>query len=392
MDKSKNKPGRRPRLDRAAAARITAAVRGAVTGSATGPVTAAPLPASDDPAVPPQVPVATVTVPVAGAPVVTANGPVANSVAKTVLDPVANTAPGAGAATTPVSARNSDPSARTLDPSRHVAKPAVMSQALVTQSLRRGRALPYAPASAAAQRQNWDGLRPVAVDSAALERNLIITAARAEPAHAAFDVLRTKMMQAITDKGWRRVAITSPTKGCGKSFTALNLAVAFSRYQSQRTVLLDLDLRQPALARRLGINAPGSIGDMLRGQVSPQAHLARFGDNPYHIGPHVALGLNDRPEDYASELFLDTRTSEVIARIEADFVPDVMLFDMPPALAYDDAIALKAQFDCVLMVVGGGVTTPKDLRESVQRLGEDMPILGMVLNKADGVDLTAYTY
>lgn len=356
MDRRNDKPGRRQRLDRAAAARIKAEVRRTLQAAsgATPPAPAEKPAEADD------------VVMQAPRPAVNDQHPAAPA-AEAWQD-------------TPA------PQAEVL------AISAERLPALAAQPVKRGRAAPRSPVTGIELRRNWQALREVAVDTAALERNLIITAARAEPAHAAFDVLRTKMLQAMADRGWRRVAITSPTKGCGKSFTALNLAVALSRYHSQRTVLLDLDLRQPALSRRLGIAAPGAIGDMLRGQVSPKAHLARFGDNSLNIGQHVALGLNDRAENYAAELFLEPRTSEVLAQIEADYAPDVMLFDMPPALAHDDAIALKAQFDCVLMVVGGGVTTPKDLRESVQRLGEDMPILGMVLNKADGVDLTGYTY
>lgn len=240
--------------------------------------------------------------------------------------------------------------------------------------------------------RNWQILREIPVDIAVLERHLIITAARQDPIHGAFDVLRTRMLQAMASKGWRRVAVTSPTQGCGKSFTALNLAVALSRYQQQRTVLLDLNLRQPALAKRLGVANPGAIGDMLRGQIAPRDHLVRFGPNGFNMGGNVALGLNSRIEAYPSEMLLDSATDEAIAQIEADFAPDIMLFDMPPALVHDDAIALRRHVDCVLMVVGAGVTTPKSLRDAVRRLGEDKPILGMVLNKADQVDLSPYSY
>jgi tyrosine-protein kinase Etk/Wzc len=238
----------------------------------------------------------------------------------------------------------------------------------------------------------WAGLRAFSPDPRHLDRHLVVTARRSDPAHAAFDVLRTKAVEALRERGWRRVGVTSPTKGCGKSFTALNLAVTLSRYDDRRTLLLDLDLRLPSLARRLGVAKPGAIGDMLRGLVAPETHLMRVGENALRIGPHLALGLNDRREAFAAELFHEPRTGEALARIDAAFAPDIVLIDLPPALAQDDVIALKAHLDCVLMVAAGGQTTPRDLREAVRRLGEDLPVLGVVLNKAEGEGVDDYYY
>lgn len=238
----------------------------------------------------------------------------------------------------------------------------------------------------------WSRLRTIPVDAARLDRNLIIAATRTDPAHGAFDVLRTRMVQAMAERGWKRVGITSPTKGCGKSFSALNLTVALSRYGGHRTVLLDLDMRIPALAKYLGVGDPGSMGDMLRGEVAPADHLRRFADNGLRIGAGVAIGLNDRREAYAAELFQDPATAAALARIETELAPDLMLFDMPPVLAQDDVIALRPHYDCVLMIVAGGTTTAREIRESVRRIGEDKPILGVVLNKADGAGTDEYSY
>lgn len=248
--------------------------------------------------------------------------------------------------------------------------------------------LPAAPDTAA----NWARLATVPVDPGRLDDNLIITAARRDPAHGAFDVLRSRMVQAMAERGWRRAGITSPTKGCGKTFTALNLAVTLSRYGGHRTVLLDLDLRQPALARTLGIRAPGPLAAMLRGDADPLDHLRRFGPNALNIGDNVALGLNDRAEPYAAELFPTPQMAQTLARIESGLAPDLMLFDLPPALAQDDVIALAPHFDCILMVVGGGITTAREIRESLRRIGEDKPVLGMILNKAESAAADAYRY
>ena len=241
---------------------------------------------------------------------------------------------------------------------------------------------PSAPPSPSVH-DSWTRLRQFSLDGTHLEGKLVITANRSDPAHGAFDVLRTRLVQALADKGWTRVAITSPTAGCGKSFTAVNLAITLSRYDSCRTVLLDFDMRRPGLARYFGVERAGSIGDYLRGFVPLEDHLIRPGPNNLHVGDRLAIGLNDRPEAYAAELLQQPETAAVMTHLERTLHPEVVLLDLPPALAQDDVIAARPHFDCVLMVVGGGMTTSDEIQEATRRIGEDKPVLGVVLNKAD---------
>ena len=238
----------------------------------------------------------------------------------------------------------------------------------------------------------WNNLLTIPVDEAALERNLVITASRRDPAHAAFDVLRTRLVQALSDNGWNRVGITSPTRDCGKTFTAVNLAITLSRYDNCRTVLMDMDLRNPSVGKVLGTTISASMGEYLRGSIPTEAYLRRMGQNNLNIGGHLAVGLNDRIEPFASELFQQPKTAEVLARMEAELKPDVVLFDLPPAMAQDDVIAFRPQFDCILLVIGGGMTTASEIREVSRRLGDGKPIVGVVLNKAEGEGVGTYSY
>lgn len=237
---------------------------------------------------------------------------------------------------------------------------------------------------------NWARLRAISLNVGRLDRNRIIAAGRTGPAHFSFDVLRTKIVQPLAERGWKRVGITSPTKGCGKSFLALNLALSLSRYGDFRTVLMDMDLRSPAISSILGTRFTSSMGDFLRGHVAPESFFCRVGRNSLKVGPTLAFGLNNRGEDFASELFREPSTRESLSRLDASLAPHIVLFDLPPVLALDDVIALKPSLDCVLLVAGGGLTTPRELRETSHRLGDDLPILGVVLNKGEGESVTDY--
>src|ERR1051326_4849540 len=51
------------------------------------------------------------------------------------------------------------------------------------------------------------------------------------------------------------IAGTSPAAGEGKTLTAINLAGALARgYDDARVLLIDLDLRRPAIARQLALD------------------------------------------------------------------------------------------------------------------------------------------
>lgn len=240
--------------------------------------------------------------------------------------------------------------------------------------------------------ETWANLPAIKLDTAILDKNLVVTASRTDPAHATFDVLRTKLLHVLTDRKWHRVGITSPTKGCGKSFLSLNLAISLARYENCRTVLMDMDLRIPKIARMMGARNPGAMGDFLRGRTPLEAFFRRATPNLLRSGPSLAIGLNDLQEPFAAELFHEPATRLALARVDEALAPRVVLLDLPPALAQDDVLALKPHLDCVLIVAGGGTTTARELRETSRRLGEDLPIVGVVLNKAEGQGTLDYTY
>jgi Mrp family chromosome partitioning ATPase len=238
----------------------------------------------------------------------------------------------------------------------------------------------------------WDRLARIPVDPKRLDRNLVITASRHDPAHAAFDVLRTRIVQAMKEHGWTRIGITSPGEGNGKSFTALNLAISLSRLPGMNTALLDMDLRRPSLARLLGLRDMPATADFLRGEIGAGDYLSVFAPNMLNIGDRLALGINGRADPYAAELFQGPGTTERLAAMQTDYGFDIVLYDLPPALAMDDVLAFRPHMDCVLLVVGGGETRARDVREAQRRLGEELPILGVVLNKADPDDAPGYGY
>lgn len=238
-------------------------------------------------------------------------------------------------------------------------------------------------AVAAADRTGrWRELQEVSLDLSQrkLHRERLVAIDRREASHSgSFDMLRTRLITALKANGWRRVAITAPTAGCGKTFCAINLAISLSRLQATRTVLLDLDLRAPGIAGALGLKPAAPLTDLLTGAQDMSTQLMRIGDN-------LALGLNDTPVGNSAELLQAPQTARALKAMQLELRPDVVLYELPPALSHDDVSAFLPQIDAVLLVADGAQTTADDITACERILTDRTPLLGIVLNKADDPD------
>jgi protein-tyrosine kinase len=216
-------------------------------------------------------------------------------------------------------------------------------------------------------------LNPRRLDSAR------IVAHRPGPEAAPFDLMRTNLMRHLREHDWTRVAITSPSGGCGKTTTSLNLAFSLARQADLRVLVLELDLRRPAMVRTLGLAGKWRFSGVLDGSETVEAQLLRWGTN-------LAFGVNSSPTASPAELLSSARAAEAIDAIEARFRPDVILFDMPPMLVSDDTIAFLDQVDCALMVAAAEQSTVGQIDRTGKELAEHTKVLGVVLNKCRFLD------
>lgn len=229
------------------------------------------------------------------------------------------------------------------------------------------------PVDAAVITARWAAITPTLPDPAHLERHRIVTAAAGRAA-VPFDVLRTRTLQQMRANNWHRVAITSPTEGCGKSTIALNLALALARQTDLRTILCEADLRRPSLARLLGITAPLQFARVLEGR-------APFADHARRIGTNLAIAVNCGPVRHSAEILHGPAVGPTLDVLEAEYNPQVMIFDMPPILVSDDAMAFLGQVDCVLLVAGAEITTIKQIDACEREIAQVANVMGVVLNK-----------
>jgi protein-tyrosine kinase len=230
-----------------------------------------------------------------------------------------------------------------------------------------------ADALAEARDAAWALLPPLTLSAAHVARQRIVTVAGGHEA-THFDAMRTKVIQAMRSNGWRRLAITSPTAGCGKTTIALNLAFSLARQQDLRIVLAELDFRRPSMAKTLGFTPRTDLSRVLDGK-------AGFAEAAVRHGYNLALATNIRPVRNAAELLQDPQTATRLAAIEAELAPDLMIFDMPPMLVTDDAMAFAGQVDCALLVAAAETSTVKEIDTCERELASQTNVMGVILNK-----------
>lgn len=243
---------------------------------------------------------------------------------------------------------------------------------------RQGRA-PMAPAPLAPAGDplpEWDDLKLVlpGVRKHILHRSPLVNFFREDPVSRSFDLLRTRLLQTLRANGWHRIAIASPTHGCGSTFTAVNLALSLARVQNSRNLLLDLNHRTPGISQALDMHSDYAMRDFLSGDLRLQDHLVRAGKT-------LAVGLTNGPDRDAAEMLHDKRCSATMDRMSAAFRPDVVLCDLPPILEYDDLAAFLPKVDGVLLVANGKKTLPKHIAACEKVLEGNTPVLGVILNE-----------
>ncbi len=218
--------------------------------------------------------------------------------------------------------------------------------------------------------------KTVELDGKLLEQNRIIVYNQQDIKSTIFDILRTKIISKMQQNGWKTIAVTSPTQGCGKTVISVNLAISMARYNDFSVMLADFDLKKPEVAKNLGLTVDHSIMDYFNGQVELEEMLVNPGI------PRLVVLPNNKAYKDSSTLMSSNKMKGFVEDVKDRYASRIVIFDLPPLLATDDALAFLPNVDCVLLVVGNGMCSKSEIEESM-RLLSSKNFLGTVLNKSD---------
>jgi protein-tyrosine kinase len=218
--------------------------------------------------------------------------------------------------------------------------------------------------------------RTVRIPTEAALRNRLLTQIGAEPVLAAYKMLRTQVLQRMREQGWSTLAITGPAPGEGKTLTAVNLALSLARKVTHTVLLVDIDLRRPTVQHYFDYAPSAGLSDYLRSDVPLQDILINPGVERLVILP------GGTPVENSSETLSSPRMLRLVEELKTRYASRLVLFDLPPLLTADDALAFSPYADAVLIVVEEGKTRQEDLRRTLDLL-EGAHVIGTVLNKSE---------
>jgi capsular exopolysaccharide synthesis family protein len=213
------------------------------------------------------------------------------------------------------------------------------------------------------------------IDEDVLLNNRVIMGLNKDPRADLFRVLRTNVLKQLRENNWNSFAITSATPGAGKTFIAVNLAIAIAMEGNQSVVLVDADLRCPSVGNYLGLEWEFGLVDYLKRDVSLEDTLINPGIERLVVLP------GNHSNNNSSELISSKKMVNLIKEIKSLYESRIIIFDLPPLFAGDDAAVLMPYADAALLVVEDGKNTSEELQHSMYIL-EQTNLLGLVLNKS----------
>ena len=183
----------------------------------------------------------------------------------------------------------------------------------------------------------------------------------------------------MRQNNWTRLGITSPMPNSGKSTIACNLALGLGRQKEFRSMLFDLDLRDPSVAEFFAQEPEVGLSSVLDGQE-------HFEDQAKRIGDNLIVSMADRPESDPARIMLSERTVDTLDDIQRAYQPDLMIFDLPSVLVNDDTRAFLKNVDCALIVSRANKTRYSQFDICEREIAEHTNVLGVVLNAYRNAD------
>ncbi len=195
------------------------------------------------------------------------------------------------------------------------------------------------------------------------------------PIAEAYNSMRGALLYSTPQGLPKVIVVTSAQAHEGKSTTSFAIASGFARI-GMKPLLIDADLRRPALDKLLGIRAERGLTDLLVSQADPASSILTIKDHGFDLLPTGPLPPSP------SELLSSPRMAQLLEMFAESH--DVVIVDSPPVLGLADAPMLAAIADGTVFVVEAERGRSGSLKAALRRLRSMKPVLlGAVLAKFD---------
>jgi len=173
------------------------------------------------------------------------------------------------------------------------------------------------------------------------------------------------------------LGVVSAMPGEGKTTVAANLAFLMAKASAARTLLVDMDLRNPSMTRHLGGPRNGLV-QVLRGQISLDEVIQIHAPTNLHFLP---AGMQHRLSN-TSEFLKSEAMHELLSEARQRY--DYVILDLPPLVPVVDVRAMAPQVDGFVLVAQYGKTSADILRRALRTSPMvSQNLVGAILNRVD---------
>ncbi|MDD2496504.1 MAG: CpsD/CapB family tyrosine-protein kinase [Tissierellia bacterium] len=174
------------------------------------------------------------------------------------------------------------------------------------------------------------------------------------------------------DKNIKTIMLTSSLASEGKTTTVCNLAHVMAD-ANKKMLILDLDLRKPAVHRKYNISNNVGLVDLLMNKDD-------FNNYVHNIDKNLEVITTGKIPTNPFEIINSKAIKELIKELSKYF--DYILLDTPPIALVSDPITIATYADAVILTIAHGETEKEIARKSVASLKHvNANIIGTILNK-----------
>ena len=157
------------------------------------------------------------------------------------------------------------------------------------------------------------------------------------------------------------VLLTGPTSHLGKSFVSANFAAVLAA-EGKRVLLVDADVRNGRLHQFFDVEHGAGLCEALTG-ATPCSHVIRRA-----VLPNLDFLPSGSMPPGRPDFFVHSDVGALLESVSGHY--DLVLVDSPPILALADSLVLGSHAGAVFLVVRAGVSTEREITESIKRLNQ----------------------
>lgn len=200
-----------------------------------------------------------------------------------------------------------------------------------------------------------------------------------------FKILRTNILFPASGRPPKTILVTSALPEDGKSFVISNLAISIARGVEEHVLLIDGDIRKPAIHQRFGMKDASGLSEYLARGDDIAAMIHKTPIEKLKIIP-----AGDPPPNPA-ELMSSKKMKALLNEVKSRYDDRYILIDSPPPAMASETNAVAQYVDAIIIVVRAGKTPRDAVADTIEHIGKEK-LIGIVLNQADSSSTKFYGY